>query len=152
MLQEPIKGRFTKTHLMRIYRFLFEDVYSFAGHIRRERISKGNTEFYPPDMIDRQLGRVFDELHEKKTLFEQNTEKQIQSLSHVMAELNIVHPFRGGNGRSIRELIRCMGLEYGLHLNWGDADRDTLINAAIASVDDDMAFCDVLTQCLETEK
>ena len=41
LLQEPIKGRFTKTHLFRIHRFLFEDVYPFAGHIRKEQISKG---------------------------------------------------------------------------------------------------------------
>ncbi len=53
LLQEPMKGRFTKTHLMRIHRFLFEDVYPFAGHIRREQISKGDTMFYPPKMIDR---------------------------------------------------------------------------------------------------
>ena len=143
LLQDPMKGRFTKTHLLRIHRFLFEDVYPFAGHIRREQISKGDTMFYPSEMIDRQLGRVFDEIH---------TKKQIQNLSHVMTELNIIHPFREGNGRSIRELIRCMGLEYSLHLNWGNTDRDTMIDAAIASVDDDMAFCDVLTQCLETEE
>lgn len=55
LLQEPIKGRFTKTHLFRIHRFLFEDVYPFAGHIRKEQISKGDTMFYPPDLIDREL-------------------------------------------------------------------------------------------------
>ena len=152
LLQEPMKGRFTKTHLLRIHRFLFEDVYPFAGHIRREQISKGDTMFYPPKMIDRQLGYVFDEIHAKKLLSERNSKIQIQNLSHVMTELNIIHPFREGNGRSIRELIRCMGLEYGLHLNWGNTDRDTLIGAAIASVDDDKAFCDVLMQCLETEE
>ena len=94
--------------------------------------------------------RAFDEIHTKKLLAEKEQAKQIQNLSHVMSELNILHPFREDNGRSIRELIRCMGLEYGLPLNWGNTDRDTLIDAAIASVDDDMAFCDVLTQCLET--
>lgn len=77
LLQEPMKGRFTKTHLLRIHRFLFEDVYPFAGHIRREQISKGDTMFYPPEMIDRQLGRVFDEIHTKKLLSEQDSEKQI---------------------------------------------------------------------------
>ena len=61
--------------------------------------------------------------------------------------LNVVSP--EGNGRSTRELIRCMALEYGLHINWGNTDRETLINAAIAAVDDDMAFCDVLKQCIE---
>lgn len=100
-------------------------------------------------MIDRKLRRVFDELHTSGMLSEQDRERQIQHLSHVMAELNIIHPFREGNGRAIRELIRCMSLKYGLYLNWGNTDRETLINAAIASVDDDMAFCDVLTQCLE---
>lgn len=95
-----------------------------------------------------ELCRVFDEIRTGRTLLEQNKERQIQNLSHVMAELNIIHPFREGNGRAIRELIRCMALQYGLHLNWGNTDRDTLINAAIVSVDDDTA-CEVLTQCLE---
>lgn len=42
-----------------------------------------------------------------------------------------------------------MALEYGLSLNWGCTDRETLIQAAIKAVDDDMAYCDVLIQCLE---
>lgn len=70
------------------------------------------------------------------------------SYQQILTELRAKYE-KIGNGRSIRALIRCMGLEYGLLLNWGN---DTLIDAAIASVDDDMAFCDVLTQCLETEK
>ena len=151
LLQEPIKGRFTKTHLFRIHRFLFEDVYPFAGHIRKEQISKGDTMFYPPDLIDRELERVFKNIHSQKLLTERDVEKQVQNLSWTMAELNIIHPFREGNGRSIRELIRCMALQYGLRINWGNTDRETLIDAAIAAVDDDMAFCTVLKQCFETE-
>ena len=134
LLEEPIPGRFTKTHLMRIHRFLFD------------------TMFYPPDAIDRQLKKIFAQIHEKQLLKETDRQKQIENLSWVMAELNIVHPFREGNGRSTRELIRCMALEYGLHINWGNTDRETLINAAIDAVDDDMAFCGVLTQCIETEE
>lgn len=91
LLQEPIKGRFTKTHLFRIHRFLFEDVYPFAGHIRKEQISKGDTMFYPPDLIDRELERVFKNIRSKKLLAERNEEKQIQNLSQTMAELNIIH-------------------------------------------------------------
>lgn len=152
LLQDPIRGRFTMTHLLRIHRFLFEDVYPFAGRLRREQISKGNTSFYPPNLIERELRRVFREIHETGMLREQDLQEQIRHLSYVMAELNLIHPFREGNGRSIRELIRCMALSYGLFLNWGNTDRDSLIDAAIASVDDDMAFCDVLKQCLEEEE
>lgn len=149
LLQAPLKGRFTKTHLLRIHRFLFEDIYPFAGQLRREQISKDDTLFYPPAMIDCELYRVFDEIHTNGMLLSQDREQQLLNLSHVMAELNIIQPFREGNGRAIRELIRCMALKYGLYLNWGNTDRETLINATIASVDDDMAFYDVLTQCLE---
>ena len=150
LLQKPIPGRFTINHLLRIHRFLFEDVYPFAGHIRREQISKGETLFFPPDLIKRELRRVFGEIHETGMLQEKKPQSQIQHLSHVMAELNIIHPFREGNGRSIRELIRCMAQVYGLTLNWGNADQDTMMDAAIASVYDDMALCEILHQCLES--
>lgn len=149
LLESPLKGYFTKTHLLRIHRFLFEDIYPFAGHIRREQISKGTTMFYSPNLIDRELKRVFDKIHAEKILDEKEREIQIQNLSYVMSKLNMIHPFREGNGRSIREFIRCMALQYSFCINWGNIDRDTLINAAIASVDDDMAFCNVLTQCVE---
>ena len=150
LLQKPIPGRFTINHLLRIHRFLFEDVYPFAGHIRREQISKGETLFFPPDLIKRELRRVFGEIHETGMLQEKKPQSQIQHLSHVMAELNIIHPFREGNGRGIREFIRCMAQVYGLTLNWGNADQNTMMDAAIASVYDDMAFCEILHQCLES--
>lgn len=150
LLQKPIPGRFTINHLLRIHRFLFEDVYPFAGHIRREQISKGETLFFPPDLIKLELRRVFGEIHETGMLQEKKPQSQIQHLSHVMAELNIIHPFREGNGRSIREFIRCMAQVYGLTLNWGNADQNTMMDVAIASVYDDMAFCEILHQCLES--
>lgn len=70
LLQEPIKGRFTMTHLLHIHHFLFEDVYPFAGHLRREQISKGDTLFYPPNMIEQELRRVFRGIHERGMLHE----------------------------------------------------------------------------------
>lgn len=60
MLQEPIKGNFTKTHFLNIHRYMFCDIYTFAGKIRREQIAKGSTTFYPPGSIDKEINRVFD--------------------------------------------------------------------------------------------
>ncbi len=59
LLKNPIKGNFTKAHLKNIHKFIFEDIYSFAGIIRREQISKADTMFYPPNLIDRELDKVF---------------------------------------------------------------------------------------------
>ncbi len=65
-------------------------------------------------MIERELERVFRRIHADEMLAEKEPQQQAQNLSWVMAELNIIHPFREGNGRSIRELIRCMALHYEL--------------------------------------
>lgn len=147
LMESPIKGRFSKTQLMNIHRFLFEDIYPFAGLVHREQISKGDTMFYPPHLIGQELDKVFAKLHDKML---QNTDRkrQIDHLSYIMSELNIIHPFREGNGRSIRELIRCMALHYGFTLNWSRVDWDTMLDAAVKSVVDSMGFCDVIIRCV----
>lgn len=136
LLKNPIKGNFSKAHLMNIHKFIFEDIYSFAGKIRREQISKADTLFYPPNLIDRELDKVFAKIKEKNMLKETDKEKVFDNLAYVMAELNIIHPFREGNGRSIREFIRLMAKRMGYDLNWGNVDREELLEASILSVDD----------------
>ncbi len=151
LMESPIKGRFTKTQLINIHRFLFEDIYPFAGHIRREQISKGDTLFFPPHLINQELDKVFSKLHNDNMLHETDRKHQIERLSYIMSELNIIHPFREGNGRSIRELIRCMALHYGFSLDWSRVDRDTMLDAAIRSVVDSMAFRDIIVKCTVEE-
>ena len=151
LMESPIKGRFTKTQLMNIHRFLFEDIYPFAGNIRREQISKGDTMFFPPHLISQELDKVFAKLHREKMLHETDKKRQIEHLSYIMSELNVIHPFREGNGRSIRELIRCMALCYGFSLDWSLVDRDTMIDAAVRSVVDSMAFYDIIVKCVVEE-
>lgn len=151
LMESPIKGRFTKTQLINIHRFLFEDIYPFAGHIRREQISKGNTMFFPPHLINQELDKVFSKLHNDNMLHETDRKCQIERLSYIMSELNIIHPFREGNGRSIRELIRCMALHYGFSLDWSRVDRDTMLNEAVRSVVDSMAFSNIIMKCIIEE-
>lgn len=151
LMESPIKGRFTKTQLMNIHRFLFEDIYPFAGHIRREQISKGDTMFFPPHLINQELDKVFSKLHNDNMLHETDRKRQVKHLSYIMSELNIIHPFREGNGRSIRELIRCLALHYGFSLDWSRVDRDTMLYAAVRSVVDSMAFSDIIVKCIVEE-
>lgn len=136
LFKNPIKGNFSKTHLFNIHKFIFEDIYPFAGKIRREQISKGNTMFYPPNLIDRELNKVFNEVKRSNMLKEHNTDMFFDRLAYVMAELNVIHPFREGNGRAIRELIRIMAKRNGYDINWGDVDKKELLENSILSVDD----------------
>ena len=136
LLKNPIEGNFSRAHLMNIHKFIFEDIYPFAGKIRREQISKADTLFYPPDLIDRELDKLFTKIKEKNMLKETDQKKIFDNLAYVMAELNIIHPFREGNGRSIREFIRLMAKRMGYDLNWGNVDKEELLEASILSVDD----------------
>lgn len=144
LLKNPIKGNFSKAHLMNIHKFIFEDIYSFAGKIRREQISKADTMFYPPNLIDRELDKVFAKIKEKNMLKETDEEKIFDNLAYVMAELNIIHPFREGNGRSIREFIRLMAKRMGYDLNWGNVDKEELLEASILSVDNYRILVDII--------
>ena len=149
LLKNPIKGNFSKSHLMNIHKFIFEDIYSFAGKIRREQISKADTLFYPPNLIDRELDKVFAKIKEKNMLKETDKEKVFDNLAYVMAELNIIHPFREGNGRSIREFIRLMAKRMGYDLNWGNVDKEELLEASILSVDNYTVLIGILEDCVE---
>ena len=149
LLKKPIKGNFSKAHLMNIHKFIFEDMYSFAGKIRREQISKADTMFYPPNLIDRELDKVFAKIKEKNMLRETDEEKVFDNLAYVMAELNIIHPFREGNGRTIREFIRLMAKRMGYDLNWGNVDKEELLEASILSVDNYKVLIGILESCVE---
>ncbi len=149
LLKNPIKGNFSKSHLMNIHRFIFEDIYPFAGKIRREQISKANTMFYPPNLIDRELGKVFSKIKEENMLKESDEEKIFDNLAYVMAELNIIHPFREGNGRSIREFIRLMAKRMGYDLNWGNVGKEELLEASILSVDNYKVLIGILETCVD---
>ena len=149
LLKNPIKGNFSKAHFMNIHKFIFEDIYSFAGKIRREQISKADTMFYPPNLIDRELDKVFAKIKEKNMLKETDKEKVFDNLAYVMAELNIIHPFREGNGRSIREFIRLMAKRMGYDLNWGNVEKEELLEASILSVDSYKVLIRILEACVE---
>ena len=149
LLKNPIKGNFSKAHFMNIHKFIFEDIYSFAGKIRREQISKADTMFYPPNLIDRELDKVFAKIKEKNMLKETDEEKIFDNLAYVMAELNIIHPFREGNGRSVREFIRLMAKRMGYDLNWGNVDKEELLEASILSVDNYKVLIRVFKACVD---
>lgn len=105
--------------------------------------------FYPPDLIDRELDKVFDKIKEKNMLKESDKENVFDNLAYVMAELNIIHPFREGNGRSIREFIRLMAKRVGCDLNWGNIDKEKLLEASILSVDNYKVLIGILDTCVD---
>lgn len=144
----PVVGGFTTTHLCRIHRKLFGDVYSFAGHFRREDIAKGSTRFLAYFQIKEKLQTLLNELKQERWLTDLPERDFLKRSAYYMAELNYIHPFREGNGRAIREFMRLLFLRNGYIVQWEAVSSEELLNAMIDSVYDTSGLERVLEECL----
>lgn len=148
MIAKPVPGRFTVHHLCAIHRRLLGDVYPFAGQFRREDIAKGETRFLSFRDIKPRLSALLSALHDEKYLSTLTFEGFLDRLAYYFAELNYIHPFREGNGRTIREFMRLLIERNGYQVNWGAVSAETLLDAMVASVYDTEALKNVLRDCL----
>ena len=142
-------GNFDVSHFVGIHRFLFEDIYPFAGLFRNENIAKGNFSFAEWEYIEDELKKLLDQLKEENYL--QNLDRNIfiKRLSYYMAELNVLHPFREGNGRTIREFIRQLAYKNGYVLNLKNINPKEMLHACIRSVIDTKPLENIIDECLE---
>jgi cell filamentation protein len=107
---EPLpRGHFSASHYCRIHRHIFGDVYPWAGRYRRVRIAKGDSMFCYPEHIQSEMKRVFAELPARKHLRHLSTDMFSRTITHFLAELNAIHPFRDGNGRAQLAFIVVLG-------------------------------------------
>ena len=105
--------------LQEIHKYLFQDIYYFAGKIRDENISKGNFRFAPVMYLKEALKNI-DKMPQKT--FDEIIEKYV--------EMNIAHPFREGNGRSTRIwLDRIFIKELGKVVDWSKIDKNDYLLA-----------------------
>ncbi len=134
--ENPVRGSFDFAHLRAIHRFIFGDIYDWAGKIRLgEFLTKGNTIFCLGRHIDSYANSIFSSLSEAKNLRGLAKNAFIDQLAYFMGEVNALHPFREGNGRTIREFFRLLSKSAGYDLDFGSADRDALLSADIEAFD-----------------
>lgn len=141
-------GNFDIFHFLSIHQFLFEDIYPFAGKIRSEDIAKDNFRFAKWEYIEDQLKDLLNKLA-NEDLKNCSKEELSQKLAYYMAELNVLHPFREGNGRTIREFIRQFAYINGYNLEIKKAIPQEMLFACIESVSDTKHLENILYQCLE---
>ena len=145
-------GNFDIEHFVGIHKFLFEDIYPFAGLFRTENIAKGNFSFAEWEYIEDELKKLLNLLKEENYLQNLDRNTFIKRLSYYMAELNVLHPFREGNGRTIREFIRQLAYKNGYVLNLKNINPKDMLHACIRSVVDTTQLEDIISECLENEE
>lgn len=152
LIKNPIVGDFNLSHLKKIHRALFGVIYPFAGQIRLEGISKGNTHFAQPNYIEAYANSIFNEMKSEKHLSNLPFEEFCIRSSYYMAELNIIHPFREGNGRTQREFFRLLSMKNGFNIEWNLIEKDEMLKASIKSVLDEKAFVPIFKKIITNEE
>jgi cell filamentation protein len=132
--EEPLPtGKLTYSHYRAIHKHLFQDVYDWAGKIRTVRISKGGSMFCYPESIDREMSKLFSTLAGQQRLKGTTPDKFATKAAHFLAELNAIHPFREGNGRTQLTFLTLLAETAGHPLAMQRLDPEKVMQAMIDS-------------------
>jgi cell filamentation protein len=119
--------------LCAIHFFLFQDLYHWAGQLRTVDISKGNTRFANVSRIEPEANKLFQQLAQENYLQDLPKAQFIRRLAHYYSELNVIHPFRDGNGRAQRVLFEVICINAGYEIRWSPIESSDWIHANIAA-------------------
>lgn len=132
---EPPMGEFDLAHLQNIHWELFNSIYDWAGEIRTVEISKGNTRFANADMIEPAAQSLFRELHAENLLRDLPHDQYIRRIAHYYSEINVLHPFREGNGRTQRTFFSQLVATAGYHFAWEQLDASENLRVCMTAYD-----------------
>lgn len=118
-------GDFSLAHLQSIHRYLFQDVYEWAGQQRDVSMSKGRSSiFVRPELLPDEAERIHDRLKRANLLCGLDRSSFVDGLASLYADLNRMHPFREGNGRSTRVLLSALAENAGFCLDQRRIEND----------------------------
>ena len=124
--------------LKKIHKYLFEDIYDFAGKIRKVNIAKGNFRFTPLAYLEEAVNKI-----------EEMPQLTYENIIEKYVEMNIAHPFREGNGRSTRIwLDLILKKELNLVIDWSKVDKTDYLLAMERSPIKDIEIKELLKQSL----
>ena len=124
--------------LLCIHKYIFQDVYSFAGEIRTVNMSKGNLKFADVRYIESSIDSL-----------EKMPCDDFDSITNKYVEMNIVHPFREGNGRAMRIWINAvLELKTGKIIDWSNISKEEYFSVIIKSPVDDENIKELLYNSL----
>lgn len=143
------KGNFDKDHLKALHAYIFQDVYEWAGHMRNEspvvdgervdpigELGKGGTSFLHGSRLDMGLNEALKPIRDPDILRGSSVEEFADRAGQVLGELNYVHPFREGNGRTQETFITELGRAYGHDVDLTVITKPRMIEASKEATSD----------------
>ena len=138
--EEPLpSGRFSIRHYCSVHHHLFQDVYVWAGRYRTIRLAKGESMFCYPENIPTEMKRLFAWLKAERPIIGRPASEFAQASAHFLAELNAIHPFREGNGRTQLAFLAMLASHAGHPLDLDRLQPEATLDAMIGSFQGDEA-------------
>ncbi|MFB5950207.1 putative adenosine monophosphate-protein transferase Fic [Klebsiella pasteurii] len=143
-------------HLCAIHRQLYQDVFDWAGQLREVDIYQGDTRFCHFAYIEKEGNALLQDLEEESYLVGLALDKFIERLAHYYCEINVLHPFRLGNGMAQRIFFEQLAIHAGYTLDWRDIAVDAWNQANQSGAMGDLSplrtiFRKVVSEAVETE-
>jgi cell filamentation protein len=129
--ESPVRATYDLPHLCAIHRQIFGDIYEWAGQIRTVSIAKGSP-FCLPQYIESSSTDIFRALRGENFLRGLERGPFLERLTFYLGEVNAIHPFREGNGRTQRAFFEQLARETGFTLSWQHLDAARNIEASAA--------------------
>lgn len=147
--EKPLKGKFDFKHLKAIHKYIFQDIYDWAGKERTVEIGKGNL-FCTVACIQEFAGSIFEKYFAECFKAKDNFEEFVRVLADNYGDLNALHPFREGNGRAQREFARLICLECGYDFDLSHTSHREMLAASKLSFDkaDSSGFIQIFSKGL----
>jgi cell filamentation protein len=130
-------GRFDLPHLCAIHRHLFQDIYDWAGELRTVEISRGSQQFQFRQFIATGMADVHRRLVVTDFLAGLSAREFADRSAVIVGDVNYIHPFREGNGRTQLQYLKLLALKAGHSLDLSRLDRASWIEASRSSHDAD---------------
>lgn len=150
LMDTPLSGKSDIAHFKAIHRYIFQDVFEWAGEFRTVNISKGGHLFGLAAFLEPALRQTMDKLAAENHLVGVDAPTFANRAAYYLGELNAAHPFREGNGRTQREFIRELGLKAGHYIDWRATTIEEMTNASRLShlSGDATPFARLLRECM----
>jgi cell filamentation protein len=135
--RNPVSGRFDTAHLKAIHKRVFQDVFTWAGGFRTTSLGKAEeaghppTWFTPPHLLEQESERIFRELHRANLLRGLGRIEFSRGAARLLTDVNRLHPFREGNGRTQRLFLEALAVPAGHALYFDVVSRERMIRASV---------------------
>lgn len=128
------------SYYLDLHRYLFGELYDWAGCVRDINLSKKGTAFCPAQELETLGEKCFLRLAGADFLCGQSRSAFAQAFAELYHDLNMLHPFREGNGRTERLFLTLLARNAGFSISFADCDRDLLMIAAIRAAQGDLTL------------